>query len=190
MKAFVVSLIVLSASSTVFAQTQAAGIPSSFTPITCEIGTLLAGPTGLMPSAQTFKLTAALQDPKNSRIEHCAKQTQGEIKLTLCASTAEFVGGFEVGLIVAQAAAPSEMSVASTSLLATRQNGRGLTEVNGGPAQVLSSVSERLFAAGIQAPTELKGDSSPLDEAVKEGIAAGVLKVDEPVLFELRGCQL
>ena len=188
MKALVVSLIVLSASSTVFAQAPAAGIPSSLAPLTCEIGTLLARPTGLMPSAQTIKLTAALQDLKKSKIESCTKQVRGEITLTLCAITAEFIGGFEAGLIVAQTAAPSEMAV-STSLFATRQNGRGLTEVNGSPAQVLSSVSDRLFAAGIQAPTELEGDSSPLDEAVKEGIAAGVLKVDEPVLFELRGCQ-
>lgn len=178
MKKLLLISLMLIGTSNVFAKT-----------ISCTVDILLADKAGyLMPSNENLSITTKLINEIDPSLKNCGNINRGNLKISLCATETEFVGGISTALVI-QAGQDDDFPTISTSLLATLKNGKGLTEVNR-KKSVLNSFNDKILSAEINVQSELGEDSASLDEVVKQGMLKGVLSSNEPVVISIGECQL
>lgn len=157
--------------------------------ITCKIETYLVGQAGvLMPAADNLLLTASIPEGQDRKLESCAKYIVHQEEISLCAFHAEFIGGYDVGIVV-ESKVQDMLPTVSQVTFGTLKNGKGLAAINS-KSEILGDFSMKLLNAGIDSPQSIDEDSTALDEVIGLGLTKGILKVNEPVLFSVGDCHL
>jgi hypothetical protein len=157
------------------------------TNIKCEINAWNTSASGLMPSEKNIVLTSKILGKNQLDYSNCATDKSLGFKVMLCSSEAEFVGGYEVAIITENSS--RDFPSISTGVFGTLRNGKGLIYLDGN-REVLSGITQKLFDANIDAPTELGPDSVLLDKAIVEGVNKGALKTGETVTFIFDSCKI
>lgn len=161
--------------------------------ISCELEINTADRAGyLMPSSRSIIISGKLNDGNmlskglDAYLSSCASQTALGMNVKLCASTTEFQGVYDVGLLID---GRDTSTAASTTLGTSKADGKSLLTMAATSAVTPEMVS-RLSNAGIEVPDEMRGDSLQVDEALKAASKKGLIKGDEIVTVGIKGCAI
>lgn len=158
--------------------------------ITCELQPFVADRDGfMMPTRGKILIsTPVVEDEKKFDLTNCANSvTPLGLNLSLCAVTSNFVGGYEVSLIIKEH--KQQLFTQSQAVFGTLKNNKGLIEITS-HNDVLASFQQKLINAHIPNVVRFEGDSLELDEAIKKGFSKGILTHNQPVVVQIDSCQL